>query len=206
MKFDEGSFRDPAGKIFYHSDKVFRSINISGKERLKFLLKDDLFKKIQDEGYLVKSEILDEDSLNKLGFQKNELIINHQKIPYLAYPYEWSFSQLKAAALHHLDFHIYLLDHNATLIDASAYNIQFIGSKPLFIDLLSIKEYEDGEYWKGHKQFCENFLNPLLLSSIKGVQFNNWFKGNLEGINTNDLNDILNFFESFITFLFMCIY
>ena len=206
MKFDEGSFRDPAGKIFYHSDKVFRSINISGKERLKFLLKDDLFKKIQDEGYLVKSEILDEDSLNKLGFQKNELIINHQKIPYLAYPYEWSFSQLKAAALHHLDFHIYLLDHNATLIDASAYNIQFIGSKPLFIDILSIKEYEDGEYWKGHKQFCENFLNPLLLSSIKGVQFNNWFKGNLEGINTNDLNNILNFFDKFSYNVFVHVY
>ena len=78
---------------------------------MKFLLKNDLFRKIQDEGFLVKSEILDEVSTNKLGFQKNELIINHQKIPYLAYPYEWSFSQLKN--FHHLDFHIYLLDHNA---------------------------------------------------------------------------------------------
>ena len=83
MKFDEGSFRDPAGNIFYHTNKVFRSINISGKERVKFLLKNDLFRKIQDEGFLVKSEILDEVSTNKLGFQKNELIINHQKIPYL---------------------------------------------------------------------------------------------------------------------------
>ena len=59
--------------------------------------------------------------------------------PYVSYPYEWSFSQLKAAALHHLDFNLFLLDQGATLIDASAYNIQFIGSKPIFIDLLSIK-------------------------------------------------------------------
>ena len=203
MKFDEGSFRDPAGNIFYHSNKVFRLINETGKDRIKFLLKNDLFKKIQEEGFLIKSEILKEVSINELGFSKNDLIINHEKIPYLTYPYEWSFSQLKAAALHHLKFHIYLLNQNATLIDSSAYNIQFIGNKAVFIDLLSIKEYEDGEYWRGHKQFCENFLNPLLLSSLKGVQFNNWFKGNLEGINTNDLNNILNIFDklSYNTFV-----
>ena len=78
-------------------------------------------------------------------------------------------------------------------MNSSAYNIQFDGSKPIFIDLLSIKKYEEGEYWKGHKQFCENFLNPLILKSIKQIDFNNWFKGNLEGITTKDLNSILSF-------------
>ena len=50
--------------------------------------------------------------------------------------------------------------------------------------LMSIKEYSEGEFWTGHKQFCESFLNPLVLKSKLGVDYNNWFKGNLEGINT----------------------
>ena len=65
-------------------------------------------------------------------------------------------------ALHHLEFHIFLLKNEATLIVySSAYNIQFDGYKPVFIDILSIKKYQNGEYWKGHKQFCENFFYIL---------------------------------------------
>jgi len=197
MNFDKGSFRDPAGKIFYHSNKVYRLVSSSGKNRINFLLKHDLIRKSHQNNFLVKSKIIENNDILKLDLDKEFLVIEHEKIPYISYPYEWSFSQLKTAALHHIDFHLFLLDNDATLIDASAYNIQFIGSNPIFIDLLSIKKYEEGEYWYGHKQFCENFSNPLILSSKKGVQFNNWFKGNLEGIPTNELNNLLNFFDKF---------
>ena len=145
---------------------------------------------------MIESEEIVSDNLN-LQNLRNKTIIEHRKIEYISYPYEWSFDQLKDAALHHLDFHIYLLDNNATLIDGSAFNIQFDGHKPIFIDLLSIKKYEDGEYWTAHKQFCENFLNPLILKSKKGIDFNNWFKGNLEGINTKDLNAVLSIKDKF---------
>ena len=73
--------------------------------------------------------------------------------------------------------------------------------------MLSIDEYQNGEYWKGHKQFCENFLNPLLLKSKKGIDFNNWFKGNLEGITTSEINKVLSFkdyfsYTIFFTYIF----
>ena len=58
---------------------------------------------------------------------------------------------------------------------------------------MSLENYKEGEYWLGHSQFLQQFLNPLLLRSIKGIQFNEWYKGNLDGIKTADLNDILNF-------------
>jgi ribosomal protein L11 methylase PrmA len=206
MNFDKGSFRDPAGKIFYHSNKVYRLVSSSGKNRINFLLKHDLIRKSHQNNFLVKSKIIENNDILKLDLDKEFLVIEHEKIPYISYPYEWSFSQLKTAALHHIDFHLFLLDNDATLIDASAYNIQFIGSNPIFIDLLSIKKYEEGEYWYGHKQFCENFLNPLILSSKKGVQFNNWFKGNLEGIPTNELNNLLNFFDKFSYNIFINVY
>jgi len=141
---------------------------------------------------LIQSSEIKSDSVNLDKF-KDKTILEHKKLDYISYPYEWSFEQLKDAAIHHLDFHLYLLNNNATLLDASAFNIQFNGYKPIFIDILSVKQYQDGEYWKAHKQFCENFLNPLILKSKKGIDFNNWFKGNLEGITTKDLNSVLSF-------------
>tara|TARA_B100000886_G_scaffold208962_1_gene144627 strand:- start:923 stop:2305 length:1383 start_codon:yes stop_codon:yes gene_type:complete len=206
MNFDKGSFRDPAGNIFYHLDNVYRLVNKSGIERISFLDKKDLIQKSIENNFLVNSRILNNEEAQKLGFDKDALLIKHEKIPYISYPYEWSFSQLKTAAIHHLNFHLFLLNNDATLIDANAYNIQFIGANPVFIDILSIKKYEEGEFWYGHKQFCENFLNPLILSAKKGIQFNNWFKGNLEGIPTNELNSILTFFDKISYNIFVHVY
>ncbi|MBB72261.1 MAG: nodulation protein NoeA [Legionellales bacterium] len=114
-------------------------------------------------------------------------MLEHERVPYVSYPYEWCFYQLKDAALHHIDFQLYLLQNDVVLKDASAYNIQFIGAKPVFIDLLSLASYQQGEYWLGYRQFCTQFLNPLLLRSILGITHNSWFRGNLEGVPTSDI-------------------
>jgi ribosomal protein L11 methylase PrmA len=196
VELDPGSFRDPAGKIFYYNEKILRVLDSEGEDRYKFLKKDNLLENCISKNFLIQSSELKNESLDINKF-KNNKILEHKKLDYISYPYEWSFDQLKDAAIHHLDFHIYLLNNNATLLDASAFNIQFNGHKSIFIDLLSIKKYENGEYWKAHKQFCENFLNPLILKSKKEIDFNNWFKGNLEGITTKDLNSILNFKDKF---------
>ena len=189
---DQGSFRDPSGRIIYFNNKVLRLLNPEGKNRFEFLKKNQLLENCISKKFLIESKQIDNYFIDEEKF-KNKTIIEHNKLDYISYPYEWSFDQLKDAAIHHLDFHIYLLNNNANLIDASAYNIQFNGHKSIFIDVLSIKEYENGEYWKAHKQFCENFLNPLILKSKKNIDFNNWFKGNLEGITTKDLNSLLSF-------------
>ncbi len=86
-----------------------------------------------------------------------------------------------------MEFQKFLLDRNYTLSDATAYNIQFIGHKPIFIDVLSIIPYQTDSLWLGYQQFFEQFLNPLLLSSLKGIAFNSWYRGSLEGISTTDL-------------------
>ena len=195
MIYEKGSFRDPAGKIYYNDNRVFRKLSTLGVNRFLKLKESGIISKSIKEGYLIDThEIKNENNFNT---NNKELILEHDKIDYISYPYEWSFSQLKDAAIFHLDFHLFLLKNEATLVDASAYNIQFIGSKLKFIDVLSIKEYNEGEYWQGHKQFCENFLNPLILKSKKGIKFNNWFKGNLEGIQTSELNNLLNIFDKF---------
>ena len=202
INIEPGSFRDPAGNIFYHNDKVYRILNDEGLKRYKFLKKNGLLKELISKNLIIRTDQIVSQKLN-LKELKDKCILEHDKIDYISYPYEWSFQQLKDAAIHHLDLHLYLLNNNTTLIDASAYNIQFIGHKPIFIDILSIKEYEDGEYWKAHKQFCENFLNPLILKSKRNINFNNWFKGNLEGISTKDLNSTLSINDKISYYIFV---
>ena len=201
---EKGSFRDPAGKIYYKGNRVFRKLTAQGVKRFLPLKESGIIQQSIKEGFLIGTKETSNEDQEKIN--KEELILEHDKISYISYPYEWSFAQLKDAAIFHLDFQLFLLKNDATLIDASAYNIQFIGSKLKFIDALSIQKYKEGEYWIGHKQFCENFLNPLILKSKKGIKFNNWFKGNLEGIETSDLNSLLGIFDKFSYNIFVHVY
>ena len=98
---------------------------------------------------------------------------------------------LKAAALLQLDLHIEALEHGVTLSDASAYNIQFYGTQPIFIDSLSFRRYREGEFWMGHRQFCEQFVNPLLLRALSGVPHNAWYRGALEGVTAQELRPMI---------------
>jgi|TARA_B110000211_G_C14062529_1_gene546230 ribosomal protein L11 methylase PrmA len=205
FKYENGSFRDPAGTIFYKDKKVFRQINKSGLERYRHLKESKILEESIEKKFLIATRECEDKSLLQ-SLQEAEIILEHDLIEYVSYPYEWCFYQLKDAALLHLNFQLFLLEKNSVLIDSSAYNIQFIGCKPIFIDVLSIDKYKEGMYWTGHKQFCENFLNPLLLSSKKNINFNNWFKGNLEGILTSDLNSILSFKDKFSINIFLQVY
>ena len=118
-------------------------------------------------------------------------VLEHPKLHYTSYPYEWSFPLLKAAALLQLKIHLRALTGEVTLSDATAYNIQFQGTEPIFIDHLSFRPYRSGEYWMGHRQFCEQFLNPLLLRSVLGIPHNAWYRGGQEGIGVSELNRLI---------------
>ncbi len=193
LKRDEGSFRDPTSRVFTYKDKILRQVDKNAFENFEFVNQILEKKKIYD--FIIETKEINIDQIIKEKFEDKYKFkyFEHKKLDFISYPYEWSFNRLKDAALHHLNLHINLLEEGATLVDGSSYNIQFINYKPVFIDVMSIKKYKDGEFWYGHKQFCESFLNPLILKSKTGIDFNNWFKGNLEGIKTNDLNNILKF-------------
>jgi len=185
-----GSFRDPSGQVFEYNNRIIRAVTSLGKKRYEFIKEKNLIEESIKSGFLIDTKEI-ENEFEKFKSKNFCYFLEHKKLDYISYPYEWGFYQLKEAALHHLKFQIFLLEKNATLIDSSAFNIQFINNKPIFIDLLSIDKYVDGEYWKGHSQFLKQFLNPLLLRSIKGISFNDWYKGNLDGIKTTELNDLL---------------
>jgi hypothetical protein len=90
-------------------------------------------------------------------------VIQPDQLTFVSYPYEWSFSQLKDAALLTLSVHLAALTYGMILKDATAFNVQFADAKPVFIDTLSFDFYHDGAPWAAYGQFCRHFLAPLLL-------------------------------------------
>ena len=98
-------------------------------------------------------------------------VIQPERVPFISYPYEWSFSQLKDAALATLSIHKRALKLGMLLKDASAYNIQFVRGRAKLIDTLSFEIYKEGEPWMAYKQFCQHFLAPLALMSCRDVRF-----------------------------------
>ncbi len=187
-----GSFRDPSGHVYKYNNRIIRVVKNFGKKRYEFIKEKNLLNESIKSNFLIHTKEIENEFTN---FKSKDFcyFLEHEKLDYISYPYEWGFYQLKEAALHHLNFQLFLLEKDAVLIDSSAFNIQFKNNKPIFIDVLSIDKYNDGDYWKGHGQFLQQFLNPLLLRSLKGISFNDWFKGNLDGIKTTELNSLLNF-------------
>ncbi len=187
---DPGSFRDPSGRIYVLGDKVYRTITDYAARDFEYVRGTGLIDRLVADGRLIGADIVPVDVLGEVG-KDARYVVEHPRLPFVSYPYEWPFPALKAAALLHLDIHLAALDAGVTLSDATAYNVQFLGTRPVFIDLLSFQKYNKGDMWTGHRQFCEQFLNPLLLRSEVGVVHNHWYRGAQEGLSASDLRRIL---------------
>ncbi len=191
MSADPASFRDPAGRIFVERGRVFRAIAEHAVADFDVAHQNPALRRQVDQGGVIASS-----AANDCGIRAAK-VVEHPRLPFVSYPYEWPFALLKRAALHHLDLQITLLQGGISLSDASAYNVQFHGPRPIFIDALSFRPYTEGEHWVGHRQFCEQFLNPLLLHSVLGVPHNAWFRGSLEGVPTDALARLMPFARRF---------
>lgn len=185
-----GSFRDPSGSVYQVEGRILRTVNECFSRDFDFVTSTGLFKTLATEGLLLPFEVMSSDVLG-LSDPKPRYVLETPKLPFISYPYEWSFPALKAAALLHLRIHLQSLAVGVTLSDASAYNIQFQGNQPVFIDHLSFRRYLSGEMWVGHRQFCEQFLNPLLLRAFFGISHNAWYRGTQEGITTGEIRKLL---------------
>ena len=185
-----GSFRDPSGCVYQKGERIFRTVNASFANEYEYVYSSGLFEKLVDENRVLSVERVDPSLLGSAGTSAT-YVLESPKLPFVSFPYEWSFPALKAAALLHLDIHLSALKQGVTLSDSSAYNVQFYGARPVFIDHLSFIRYREGEVWAGHRQFCEQFLIPLLLRAFFGITHNAWYRGTQEGILASDLKKLL---------------
>lgn len=173
------SFRDPSGYVFTENGVVFRQVNDSYKKNYDLLMESGLYKRLVDLKLLIPHEEERPAPSATAGVYK---IVRPDPIPFISYPYEWSFSQLKDAALTTLRVQRIALKFGMTLKDASAYNIQFMKGRPIFIDTLSFNKYAEGEPWQAYQQFCQHFLGPLALMSYKHVGAAQLSRNHIDGI------------------------
>ena len=176
---DPASFRDPAGYLYTEKGILYRQINKSGFKDYLTLLDSGLYKELVELGALIPHEEITEFDRNS---PPEKLIIKPEKIPFISYPYEWSFSQLKNAALRTLEIQKLAINKGMSLKDCSAYNIQFYRGKPILIDTLSFESYQEGEPWVAYRQFCQHFLAPLALMSYSDVRLSQLLRIYIDGI------------------------
>ena len=183
---EPGSFRDWDGRVFGGSRRVYRALSESGLEDWEALAAADLFERYTATGELVRTERADGDVIGELQRLDPDAgwvaALEHERIPFVSYPYEWSFSMLKDAALLQLELESAALAEGLTLKDATPYNVQWRGSQPVFVDVGSFERARDGEPWAGYRQFCMLFLYPLLLEAYRGIAFQSWLRGSIDGI------------------------
>jgi len=174
-----GSFRDPSGFLFVRDKILYRQINQAGRADYDGLLNSGLYAKLQEKGWLIPhQEVLLGSAVPESAYK----IIQPERVPFISFPYEWSFSQLKDAALTTLAIQRLALEFNMSLKDSSAYNIQFVRGKPLLIDTLSFEVYHEGEPWTAYRQFCQHFLAPLALMAYRDVRLNQLLRVYIDGV------------------------
>lgn len=187
MEREPSSFRDRNGAVFYQGDRVFRTLGPRALANWRRLRETDFFVNHLALGQIVGTREADE-AMRPAGAAG---VLEHDRVPFVCYPYEWTFGMLKDAALLHLELMSDALAEDMILKDASAYNIQWNGARPVFIDIPSFEPLERGAPWVGYRQFCELFLYPLMLQAFKGVDFRPWLRGRIDGIPAEDMRRLL---------------
>ena len=193
---DPGSFRDPSGYVFIDGDDVWRSVNPAARAAFDAVQATGALTSLAERGLLLRSDPRAAEAADAERFigPRGEVpaqLIRHPRVPMISYPFEWTFSQLKDAALAHLDLQLAAFDLGLVLSDATPYNMQFFEGRVLHIDVLSLRPYRPGEIWVGHNQFTRLFLLPLLLEAWRGVPFQAALRGQIEGLTLADAVKLL---------------
>lgn len=176
---EPSSFRDPDSVLEFDTVFYYRKLSANYLPHYLFFKKSGLQDELVEKCHILPfEEIVDEQP--NVGFAN--LVLKTEKIPFVSYPYEWSFSQFKEAALLTLKINLIAIKYGMILKDASMFNVQFKGCKPIFIDLGSFEIYKNNSQWAGYQQFCRHFLAPLLLASYNDVRLIKLLLVNIDGI------------------------
>ena len=173
------SFRDPSGFLFARDGILYRQVNQAYREEYTRLVESGLYARLVKAGLLIphiESDI--EPADERLAYK----VLCPECVPFISYPYEWSFGELKDAALATLSIQKRALKSGMSLKDASAYNIQFVRGRPVLIDTLSFETYQEGEPWVAYRQFCQHFLAPLALMAYQDIRLSQLLRVFIDGV------------------------
>jgi hypothetical protein len=173
------SFRDPAGFVWTDGGAIYRHVGSEHREHFDAFISSGLYDELVSDGMLVPHEETTAVESPRPGAYK---ILKPEVVDFISYPYEWSFSQLKDAALLTLDIQKRSMERGMSLRDATAYNVQFHRGRPVLIDTLSFEVAPSGRPWIAYRQFCQHFLAPLALMAYLDVRFGSLSRTYIDGV------------------------
>lgn len=182
---DPGSFRDPLSRVYVGDEGVLRGLSALGLREFELVESAPFFGALLADGSVVGTERLPAGTHPLHDGWAG--VLRHERIPVVSYPYEWTFEMLRDAALLQLDVTRRAVEAGYSTKDATSFNVVFQGISPRFIDVGSFEKGRPGEPWPGYRQFCELFLNPLVIQAATGVDFQPWLRGSLDGISSPDV-------------------
>jgi SAM-dependent methyltransferase len=194
--YESASFRDPSARVFRHNGTVYRALGTRALADWNALSAAPFWRRFVDDGRLVGTT-RDDGALSHIPEADGHWVgaLRHDSIPVISYPYEWPFGMLQDAALLQLDLLLAALTDGFVLKDGTPYNVQWVGSRPVFIDIASITTLAPGSPWEGYRQFCELCLYPLMLQAYKDIEFHPWLRGRLDGIPPAQIRPLFSFTE-----------
>ena len=190
MSVDPGSFRDPLSRVHLVDGRVLRTVQAAGTADIKVALNSHFLANRIAVGDVIQTSIVDDESASAIC-PHDGLVVEHPRLDVWTYPYEWSFSMLRDAAILQLELVAEALTENLILKDSTPYNFQFVHGRPQFIDIGSFERYVDGEPWVGYRQFCQMFLYPLMLQAYADIDFQPLMRASIDGIDTSFANSML---------------
>jgi len=186
------SFRDPSGFLFSRGGVLYRQVNRKYEQDYACLMESGLYEKLVKAGLLIPHIEVDQvPAESETARAVAHKIIQPERVPFISYPYEWSFGQLKDAALATLSIQRRALKVGMSLKDASAYNIQYVRGKPTLIDTLSFEIYKEGQPWVAYRQFCQHFLAPLALMALRDVRLGQLLRVYIDGVPLDLASELL---------------
>jgi SAM-dependent methyltransferase len=157
-----GTFRDPAGSLYFDEDKVFRHVRTAFVADAESFLVSPLARRWMESGRMVSTVIAGRDT-------EGSLLLEHERIEYPTYPWEWTAGQWRAAGELTLDLCEESLAAGLILKDATPLNILFRNADPVFVDVLSFDMRKPGNpIWLAYAQFVRTFLLPLAANRYLG--------------------------------------
>jgi SAM-dependent methyltransferase len=162
------TFRDPSGSVEIRASEVVRLVYASAAPAALEFLDLPLAHQLVIEGSLIATRAPAGEALAGEG-PSQPLLLHHDRVSFISYPWEWPTALWTAAAELTLDLNERLVKQGWILKDATPMNILFRGSVPVFVDVLSIQPLDRTKpIWYPYAQFVRMFLLPLLAHARLG--------------------------------------
>lgn len=198
------TFRDPDGCCFSAGDRVYRYVVPDARERVRGLLESEFHLSLEKEGLVPKTVRIAPERARAVLHGKfgrsfdveHGMLLEHARVPFVSYASEWCPEMLFAAGQLTLELQLRALQHGLTLKDATPSNVLFVGTKPMFVDVLSFAARPAGmAVWSAYAQFIRTFYLPLFVCRATGRAAHEILASRRDGIEPEEVYAQLSFFS-----------